>query len=119
MNLITRMDRREAIRLAGAGLVTSLAMGAETGDPQAVAKKPSPDFHGLMIGLASYSTRLLSVDDTIACCRHAGIKHIALKDAHLKLTSTPAERTTVRKKFENSGIAIVGCGVIYVKNDEA
>jgi sugar phosphate isomerase/epimerase len=114
-----RIDRRDAIRLAGAGLVSSLASGAENQDPAAIARKPSPEFHGLMIGLASYSTRNLSVDDTIACCRRLGIKHIALKDSHLKLTSTPEERAALRKKFSDSGIAIVGCGVIYVKNDEA
>ena len=119
MNLTNRIDRREAIRLAGAGLVSSLASGAETQDPALVARKRGPEFHGLMIGLASYSTRMLSVDDTIAVCQRTGIKHIALKDAHLKLTSTPAERAAVRKKFSDAGVAIVGCGVIYVKNDEA
>ena len=119
MNLTKRIDRRDMIRLAGAGLVSTLAVGAENSDPKLVARKPTPDFHGLMMGLASYSTRNLSVDDTIACCRRAGIKHIALKDSHLKLTAPVADRAAVRKKFTDAGIEIVGCGVIYVKNDEA
>jgi len=118
MNLKNQIDRRQAI-LAGAGLASALAMGAENKDPQVIAKKRSEDFHGLKVGLASYSTRTLSVDDTIACCRRVGIKYIALKDVHLKLTTTPAERTAMRKKFSDSGIEIIGCGVIYVKNDEA
>src|SRR5262249_21166523 len=36
-----------------------------------------------------------------------------------KLDSTPETRKAVRKKFNDAGIDIVGCGVIYVKNDEA
>ena len=118
MNLTHRIHRRDAIRLAGAGLAASLNLSAANKDPQLIARKKTEDFHGLKIGLASYSTRKLSVDDTIACCRRAGIQYIALKDAHLKLTSTPEERSSMRKKFSDSGIQIVGCGVIYLKNDE-
>jgi len=106
------------MRLAGAGLASALTTTAENKDPQVIAKKRGEDFHGLKVGLASYSTRTLSVDDTIACCRRAGIKYIALKDVHLKLTTTPEERVAMRKKFSDSGIEIIGCGVIYVKNDE-
>ena len=119
MNLTTRIDRRVALQIAGASLAGALKTQAENKDPQLVAKKRTEEFHGLKIGLASYSTRNLSVDDTIACCRRTGVKHIALKEAHLKLTSTAEERAAVRKKFSDAGIEIVGCGVIYVKNDEA
>jgi inosose dehydratase len=118
MNLTNRIDRRDAIRLAGAGLASTLSLTAANKDPQLVAKKKTEDFHALKVGLASYSTRKLSADDTIACCRRVGIRYIALKDAHLKLNSTPEERSTIRKKFNDSGIQIVGCGVIYLKNDE-
>ena len=67
MNFTKRIARREAIRLAGVGLASTLAMSGDVKDPQLVAKKKSEDFHGLKVGLASYSTRMLSVDDTIAC----------------------------------------------------
>src|SRR5262245_2301532 len=118
MNLNDGMPRRDAIRLAGAGLASALAASAANKDPQLVAKKKPEDFRCLKIGLASYSTRKLSVDDTIACCRRVGIRYIALKDVHLKLTSSPEERSAMRKKFSDSGIQIVGCGVIYLKNNE-
>jgi sugar phosphate isomerase/epimerase len=119
MNLNQQMNRRDAMRVAGAGLASTLSLAGESKDPQAIVKKRTEDFHGLKIGLASYSTRNLSVEDTLVCCQRAGVKHIALKDAHLKLTTTKEERATVRKKFSDAGIDIVGCGVIYVKNDEA
>src|SRR4051812_9293928 len=117
MNLTHRMHRRHALRLAGAGLATALAGAGANSDPQAIARKKSIDFHGLKVGITSYSTRELSVDDTIACCRQVGIQYIALKDVHLKLTSTAEERAAMRRKFSDAGIQIVGCGVIYLKND--
>jgi inosose dehydratase len=92
-----------------------VAEGVPFRDPKLAARQPAPDFHGLKVGLASYSTRELSVDDTIACCRRAGIRYICIKDVHLKMTSTPEERKQLRAKFQDSGIQIVGCGVIYLK----
>lgn len=118
INLRYRIHRREALRLAGAGVASVLAGAVANTDPQLIAKKKTVDFHGLKVGMTSYSTRKLSVDETIACCRSVGIQYIALKDAHLKLTSTAEERAATRKKFSDSGIQIVGCGVIYLKNDE-
>src|SRR2546423_859372 len=104
MNLTHPLHRRDAIRLAGAGLASAYALSAANKDPQLVAKKKTEDFHGLKVGMTSYSTRKLSVDDTIACCRRVGIRYIALKEAHLKLSSTPEERSSTRKKFNDSGI---------------
>src|SRR5439155_23749940 len=118
MNLSHPIHRREALRLAGAGVASALAGPGANTDPQLIAKKKTADFHGLKVGMTSYSTRKLAVDDTIACCRTVGIQHIALKDAHLKLISTAEERAHVRMKFKDAGIQIVGCGVIYLKNDE-
>jgi len=119
MNITNRLHRREAMRLASLGLAAAASGTGANSDPKLVAKKPTNDFHGLKVGLASYSTRKLSVDDTIACCKRVAVHYIALKDAHLKLTSTPEERRAVRQKFADSGIQVVGCGVIYLKNDEA
>jgi sugar phosphate isomerase/epimerase len=112
------MHRRQAFRLAGASVASALAGSAANTDPQAIARKKSVEFRGLKVGMTSYSTRKLSVDETIACCLQAGIQYIALKDVHLKLTSTAEERAAMRRKFSDAGIKIVGCGVIYLKNDD-
>ena len=117
MNFTDPIHRRDAIRLAGVGLASALTLAAENKDPKLVAKRKTEEFRGLKVGMTSYSTRKLSVDETIACCRRAGIQYIALKDVHLKLTSTPEERATMRRKFDDSGIKVVGCGVIYLRNN--
>ena len=110
------LSRRDALKVSAFGLLGAEAVAQPAGDPKLVARRPAPDFHGLKVGLASYSTRELSVDETIACCRRVGIHYITIKDVHLKLSSSPEERRAFRDKFRDAGIEIAGCGVIYLKN---
>ncbi len=113
-----RITRRQALGGAALAPFAPAFAAPPARDPKSAARRPGPDFHGLKVGLASYSTRELSVDETIVCCRRAGIRHITIKDVHLKLTSTPEERRQFRDKFRDAGIEIVGCGVIYLSKEE-
>lgn len=115
---INGLTRREAVgAAAGLTLMAGQSQGSQSRDPKLAARRPAPDFHGLKVGLASYSTRELSVDETIACCRRVGIRYITIKDIHLKMSSTLEERRAFRDKFREAGIEIVGCGVIYLKTE--
>ncbi len=79
------------------------------------AKDP---FRGLKIGVASYSLRKFSLHEAIAMTKKLGVKYITLKDFHLPLKSTKAEREAARRKIEDAGLVLMGGGVIYMKNDE-
>jgi len=46
------------------------------------------------------------------------LKYITLKDMHLPMKTTAAERTAVREKVQAAGITLMGGGVIYFNNDE-
>ena len=70
------------------------------------------------VGIASYTFRKLSVDDTIKAMQRLGLKYISIKDFHLSLTSTTAERKAVIKKFKDAGITPLSCGNITMQNDE-
>jgi len=85
----------------------------------AAAKAGSDSFHGLKMGMASYSLRKFSLDQTIAMSKEAGVKYICLKDVHLSLKSTRAERHEAHKNIEAAGLVLMGGGVIYIKNTEA
>src|SRR6266699_5234299 len=74
--------------------------------------------HGLKLGLTSYTLRKFSLDQAIAMTREAGLKYISLKDMHLPMKSTPAERREAHKKVEAAGLVLMGGGVIYIKNNE-
>src|SRR5437773_11808808 len=51
--------------------------------------------------------------------QEAGMKYNSIKDVHLPLKSSKAEREAVRKKIEDAGLVLMGGGVVYFKNDEA
>ena len=96
-----------------------LAAGALPRALFAGATKTERDpFDGLKLGMASYSLRKFSLDEAIAMTSKAGVKYISLKDVHLPMKSTPAERQEARRKIEAAGLVLISAGVIYMKNNE-
>ncbi|MEO6330304.1 MAG: sugar phosphate isomerase/epimerase [Ginsengibacter sp.] len=78
-------------------------------------KDPSAIFK---IGIASYTFRKLSVEDTIKAIQRLNLHYVSIKDFHLALTSTTAERKAVIQKFTEAGITPLSCGNITMQNDE-
>lgn len=72
----------------------------------------------LTLGLASYTTRELSLDETIALANRLGLTAIALKSMHLPLESSPKEIKAAAKKVRDAGLRLYGAGVIYMKSPE-
>ena len=109
--------RRDALKLAALGLAGGLPAAAAS---KTFAVKPSSDpFQGLKLGITSYTTRKLSLDETIAALKRLEIDYISIKDFHLAMDSTTAERQAVARKVREGGLTLMGCGVIGLKNDEA
>lgn len=107
--------RRQFIRtgsLALAGLATANLSPALWGETAA------DPWHGLKLGVASYSFRKFTLDQAIAMTVELGLKYISLKDVHLPLKSTAAERQEARKKIEAAGLTLISAGVIGMPNNE-
>ncbi|MBC8006192.1 MAG: sugar phosphate isomerase/epimerase, partial [Verrucomicrobia bacterium] len=83
----------------------------------AVAPAKKPVSLPLQLGLASYTLRKMNIDDALAVCQRLGIKHISLKDFHLKLTASDAEIAEVVKKCKDAGVDLGSGGVIYMKSE--
>lgn len=75
-------------------------------------------FHGLRVGVASYSLRAFPLTDTLQDIHRLGVRWISLKEVHLPLSSSTEQRRQVRQQAEDLGLSISSCGVIYLKNDE-
>ncbi len=118
MKTPTRLNRRQFLHtgLIGSGTLAALALPDTL---RAAVTKPNrvPD-DGLKLGVASYTLRKFSLDQAIAMTREAGVRYICLKDMHLPLKSTKAERQEARRKIEAAGLVLMGGGVIYMKNNE-
>lgn len=72
----------------------------------------------LKIGIASYTFRKLTVEETIKAIQRLSLHYVSIKDFHLALTSTTAERKAVIQKITEAGITPLSCGNITMQNDE-
>lgn len=113
-------------RLMKTGLLAAVGAAVFPG-PSAAGRPHNKDgttdesdpWMGFKAGIASYTFRKLSVDDTIKAVRRLNLRYISIKDFHLPLTSTTAERKAVVQKFVDGGITPLSCGNITLQNDEA
>jgi sugar phosphate isomerase/epimerase len=110
----TTMNRR---RFLQAGVLAPV-LGVADSSALLCAEEAQDPFRGLKLGVASYSLRKFSLDDAIGMTRELGLKYICLKDVHLPLKSTKAQRQEARKKIDAAGLVLLGGGVIYIKNQE-
>ena len=116
-------SRRQIIKT---GLLTAVGSSLVRNSTAAVAAyADSADngikdpWHDFKAGIASYTFRKLSVDDTIKAMQQLELNYISIKDFHLPLTSSPDERKAVIQKFKDGGITALSCGNITMENDEA
>lgn len=71
----------------------------------------------LNLGMASYTFRKFSLEDTLAMTNRLGLKHICFKSFHLPLESTEEEIKAVAAKVKEAGINLYGCGVVTIKTE--
>ncbi|HWC19673.1 MAG TPA: sugar phosphate isomerase/epimerase [Terriglobales bacterium] len=114
MMSFTRRSVLKSAALAGA----YSALGPLTSFAQAPRSSDDKQFHGLRVGVCSYSLRSFPLAETLQDIKRLDVRYVSLKDIHLPLTSTPDQRKQTRQQAEDLGLSITSCGVIYLKNDE-
>ena len=82
------------------------------------SNRMAPTSGGLRVGLTTFSTRELTLDQTIALLKQTGVRNIALKYFHLPLDSTKEERRLTIRMIHDAGLTLAGCGVIGLSGDE-
>lgn len=106
-DLFNRRSFLKSSVLSAAALATAGLPALAAGDP----------WHGLKLGVASYSFRKFTLDEAIAMTKELGLKYICLKDMHLSLKATADECKAALKKVTDAGLTMMGGGVISWKND--
>lgn len=106
------------VLLQAAALGAARAGSSEAVEEEWAVKPDGPDFGGLRIGLTTFSTRELTLDQTIDLLKKTGVRNIALKYFHLRLDSTREERRLTIRKIHDAGLRLAGCGVIGLNGDE-
>jgi len=110
-------SRNSFLKTLGLGglLATSSVLPASTFKDILGANHVGLEARSLTLGLASYSTRKFSLDETLAMANRLNLKHIALKSMHMPLESSEEDIKTITAKFDDAGISLYGAGVIYMK----
>ncbi len=115
---MNHLSRRQLIKNGTIAIIGSPMLSHFEYNENAVAPDKDP-WHGIKAGIASYTFRKFSVDDTIKAMKRLDLNYISIKDFHLPLDSTTEQRKAVVQKFKDGGITPVSCGNVTMKNDEA
>ncbi|MEN6425362.1 MAG: TIM barrel protein [Phycisphaerales bacterium] len=107
-------DRREFLQAATVGAAAWCGLGTAAASAQQ-SPTGKPKFE---LGLASYSLRKFDLAKTIELTRRVGLKHIALKDMHLPLTSSVEHIREAAAQVRQAGLDLYGGGVIYMKTPD-
>jgi sugar phosphate isomerase/epimerase len=109
-------SRRNFLKMAGmAAAAGALPLSVPlTQDEPGKSKKKLLPFG---LGVASYSFRAFTLDQTIAMTKRLGIGKLCLKDMHLPLTSSAPEIAAALSKMRDAGVALSTCGVVYMTSE--
>jgi sugar phosphate isomerase/epimerase len=110
-----RINRRTVLK--GTALAAVSAVAGPLPSFAATQVMSDDQFHGLKVGICSYSLRAFPLDQVLADAQRLGVRYISLKDVHLPLSSSAEQRRQSRQQAQDAGLSITSCGVIYLKND--
>ncbi len=115
----SRHSRRQFMQCAG---VTALMAGCSAAPAQNLSGSPTvnPEIKSRLksrLAMASYTLRKFPLDAALEMTRRVGLKHIAFKDFHLAMNSSPQEIRAVAEKTKTFGLNLYGCGVVYMKSE--
>lgn len=106
--------RKNFLKLLGVG---TLAATSVTCKAASSTGKIAGSGQRLKLGVASYSLRKLSLDESLAVCNRLGIGAISLKSMHLPLDSSVSTIKKTAEKVRDAGVDFYGAGVIYMKSE--
>jgi len=99
------------------GSAAALAASGALSPSTSVAAPPAG--RTLTLGVASYSTRKFTLDQTLEMAKALGVTSMTFKDVHIPRTGTPDATRVLREKIVAAGITIMGGGTITLPNDPA
>lgn len=109
-------SRRQFIKVSGLGIA-----GAATTKISFLPKKAGSRIRRTAVpfelGIASYTFRKFSLEDTLSMTKRLDIKNISFKDYHLPLTASEEDIAKTVSLVKQAGINLYGGGVIYMNNE--
>lgn len=101
---------------AGMALSPDLLRAANASRPVA-APAPALRTDAFTLGVAGYSMRDFSIEETLRWLAHWELRAWAVKDRHLPLDSTSETMAELRSRSITAGVQIYAAGVLYLKTE--
>jgi len=118
---MTSLSRRQLIQSSAiAALVPSLAFSS-----YASSESNSPDdvdsWHGLKVGVATYTLRELPIEDAIQGVKRVGLRYVSIKNVknHIDLSHSSDERKHRAKMFRDAGLIPLSVGNVSMRTGES
>ncbi len=110
-------SRRNFFKIAGTS-VLAVGMGNSL-LASTVSRKEEKGKNDLFkIGMAGFTMREFTVDETFAYLKKTQIPYLSVKDMHLPINSTQEQINEFLDKAKASGVTIYTVGVIYMKTEQ-
>lgn len=109
---MNKTHRRNFIKIAGLAISGTFLPRFSGGSPQLSGEEK------IKLGIASYTFREFSLEETLKMTNKVGIDYIALKSMHLSLDKSDNEIREVKNQVERAGLKLYGAGVIYMTNED-
>lgn len=113
---MNRITRRNFFKTTGVGVAGSALLLSSSA--QSAPKTKMTGYKRLKLGIASYSFRKFTLEQTIEMTKRLGVTQLALKDMHLPLTLSDAEIKQTAAKVREAGLDLYGCGVVYMRSED-
>lgn len=110
-------SRRNFFKLAGTGILAA-GVSSVYASPGILSITGSQT-DNFSLGMAGYTFKEFSVEQTIEMMKKVGITNLSLKDFHMPMNSTQEQINAILEKFKNAGIIVYTVGVIYMKTGES
>jgi inosose dehydratase len=114
---MTRLGRREFLKSGALGMVAASFDAGNREPAPSGRKEKGVRATRFGLGLASYSLREFSLDQTVGMTKRLALGRIVLKSMHLPLESPEADIAVAAQKVRAAGLDLYGCGVVYMTNE--
>jgi len=114
---MTGLGRREFLKSGALGMMA--ASFDARGKGHVLSKNSGSGAKAIRfgLGLASYTLREFSLEQTIDMTRRLGLERIVLKSMHLPLETPEPDIAAAAQKVRAAGLDLYGCGVVYMTNE--
>jgi len=116
------LSRRQIIRTGLLAAIGSTVAGHSSATPvlnyTLRYDEDKDPWNGFKAGIASYTFRKMSLENTILALKKLDLRYISIKDFHLPLKSSLEERQAAMQKLKEAGITPLSCGNITMDNTE-